>query len=604
MVRWGSELVARKRKRLVSMRTNRSFWLAPLLMLVCLGASIFAGYMAYSIEKRYSYQSTSSVSVVGICGGVLGVFAIFILIWAFVGDRSCGRIRCPKCWYDMSDTEGLKCPECGQTAKNTDQFLSVRRPKWAFVLTPMFLLLGGYGIAMNERVADNGYLAMMPNWVMLASWESLPESWLTTNPASLAYRIDDGLISRDAYLKLAEDIVDQMLVSKEYRWDPTRHLILQTVFQSHNSWYGGRPVHHEIWVPSENKLDHLLVASANDVIDAILAENPSLDELHILDLANTRYWYYEDIYSLSRSWILTAQKSSFYNLPISNRHTVIRPNHLNSFLHNALGELRIRAEQIDLIQILQNDDEQSKSRAIQLLIDTGAMRSYIDQLFELGLSVRIDKLEDITLCHAHAVAQSSDERKSAEFLMLAEMIENDDVNERAYVLKLLYPLSYLCSSEDELVRESRRTLIQRISEIAILDTRYPTTSRANIRIDQMANAMVSRFDAVGEFAFPILRANLLDDTLSLSTDDLYKWNNYILSDERIENWLLHFGNLVDSTDSKVRLWVIENLPEQTGTPFDEQLDRIVNQMMNDKDEDVVDEAVTKQGKRYSYRPNP
>ena len=54
---------------------------------------------------------------------LLGVVAVpaagsLIICWGLWGDRSKGRVRCPKCWYDMRGTvPRLECPECGHDAK-------------------------------------------------------------------------------------------------------------------------------------------------------------------------------------------------------------------------------------------------------------------------------------------------------------------------------------------------------------------------------------------------------------------------------------------------------------------------------------------------------
>jgi hypothetical protein len=43
---------------------------------------------------------------------LVGVLLLRYGVW---GDRSRGRRRCPRCWYDMTGV-GLRCPECGFAA--------------------------------------------------------------------------------------------------------------------------------------------------------------------------------------------------------------------------------------------------------------------------------------------------------------------------------------------------------------------------------------------------------------------------------------------------------------------------------------------------------
>lgn len=41
---------------------------------------------------------------------------VVLLGRALLWDRARGRRRCPKCWYDMSGVDSLRCPECGREA--------------------------------------------------------------------------------------------------------------------------------------------------------------------------------------------------------------------------------------------------------------------------------------------------------------------------------------------------------------------------------------------------------------------------------------------------------------------------------------------------------
>ncbi len=60
-----------------------------------------------------------------------------LLIWATLGDRSRGRRRCRKCWYDMVAAEPVEgvwtCPECGKRATREKLLLRPRR-RWRWAL--------------------------------------------------------------------------------------------------------------------------------------------------------------------------------------------------------------------------------------------------------------------------------------------------------------------------------------------------------------------------------------------------------------------------------------------------------------------------------------
>jgi len=63
--------------------------------------------------------------------------AIALLYWGLWGDRSKGRMRCPKCWYDMSGSfvaGKLVCPECGKDAGGEKRLKKNHVRLWAMVV--------------------------------------------------------------------------------------------------------------------------------------------------------------------------------------------------------------------------------------------------------------------------------------------------------------------------------------------------------------------------------------------------------------------------------------------------------------------------------------
>ncbi len=62
-----------------------------------------------------------------ICGLAAVVAGLAILVRALVRDRSRGRRRCHRCWYDMSGVPGLRCPECGREAASEKRLHRTRR---------------------------------------------------------------------------------------------------------------------------------------------------------------------------------------------------------------------------------------------------------------------------------------------------------------------------------------------------------------------------------------------------------------------------------------------------------------------------------------------
>ena len=70
---------------------------------------------------------------------------LLLVCWGLWGDRSKGRARCPKCWYDMRGSlPSLVCPECGHDAKQARRLYRNRRRWWPVVLGVMLVLLLSY----------------------------------------------------------------------------------------------------------------------------------------------------------------------------------------------------------------------------------------------------------------------------------------------------------------------------------------------------------------------------------------------------------------------------------------------------------------------------
>ncbi len=78
----------------------------------------------------------------------LGTLGLAMFIWAAFWDRSRGRLRCPRCWYDMKgvvetprDGEAgitpkpsWTCPECGRVAESRRGLSRTRRRPWRSAL--------------------------------------------------------------------------------------------------------------------------------------------------------------------------------------------------------------------------------------------------------------------------------------------------------------------------------------------------------------------------------------------------------------------------------------------------------------------------------------
>ncbi|MHC4588236.1 MAG: hypothetical protein ACYTAQ_02605 [Planctomycetota bacterium] len=73
----------------------------------------------------------------------LVVAGLAIAVWALWADRSRGRLRCPRCWYDLGGARLWRCSECGHRA-TTERSLRRTRRHWRLAMAgACFLALGG-----------------------------------------------------------------------------------------------------------------------------------------------------------------------------------------------------------------------------------------------------------------------------------------------------------------------------------------------------------------------------------------------------------------------------------------------------------------------------
>src|SRR5688572_13487091 len=96
----------------------------------------------------------------------LAAVALPALIWSLRCDRSRGRRRCPRCWYDFSGVSGLVCPECGKGMASERRLLKPRR-RWRCGAVALVVLTGGVGLAMWPTLRSGGWTAAVPGWALV-----------------------------------------------------------------------------------------------------------------------------------------------------------------------------------------------------------------------------------------------------------------------------------------------------------------------------------------------------------------------------------------------------------------------------------------------------
>jgi hypothetical protein len=101
-----------------------------------------------------------------VSGSLLGLGGLVLLGWSLFADRARGCRRCPKCWYDMSGTDSLTCPECGHTVRRPRSLRKTRR-RWRYVLLAIVILLGSPALDLTPKIHRDGWPSVLPTTVLI-----------------------------------------------------------------------------------------------------------------------------------------------------------------------------------------------------------------------------------------------------------------------------------------------------------------------------------------------------------------------------------------------------------------------------------------------------
>ena len=139
-------------------------------------------------------------------GGVLGLAALVLGAWALLWDRSRGRRRCPRCWYDMGGVPGLTCPECGRAARNERRLFRARR-RWRWVSLAAMLALLAVGTAATPSLSREHWLEWAPDpvlslllWFNASRADRETTAFLTAEPWGVPTRSVDRMTRWDRLL--------------------------------------------------------------------------------------------------------------------------------------------------------------------------------------------------------------------------------------------------------------------------------------------------------------------------------------------------------------------------------------------------------------------
>ncbi len=100
---------------------------------------------------------------------ILALIGAALLLRWLIGDRSRGRRRCPKCWYDMAGIDTLACPECGRTARSERALYRSRRRPRRLLVGIAAAALTVYAATTAQTRRGEGWTRYVPTtaWLLL-----------------------------------------------------------------------------------------------------------------------------------------------------------------------------------------------------------------------------------------------------------------------------------------------------------------------------------------------------------------------------------------------------------------------------------------------------
>jgi hypothetical protein len=192
----------------------------------------------------------------------LGVIGGTLFLWAMFKDRPRGRLRCPKCWYDMKGAKDAApeppwtCPECGRTIRAHKHLRRTRRKLRVAVPCLLLLLLALYGWTARDRVIARGWIGAIPTTILMlaADTEALDDFPTIIRPVSFALRAPVSIEER-----FTKEFCERAVANGLWNWqricflrrairnDPS---ILDLLVLTRPTWVQGLPVYVRLQPPS------------------------------------------------------------------------------------------------------------------------------------------------------------------------------------------------------------------------------------------------------------------------------------------------------------------------------------------------------------------
>jgi len=574
-------------------------WWSPFVGLAAMALSAVPAGVSYSWQQQYGQGEYGWPHAVGV--GLL-IFAGWMAAAWFIGERARGRRWCPRCRYDMEGTPGLRCPECGKLVRSERGLGRPRRPKWAGRFAIVLVLMGTYTLRVARPVMEYGPLMAVPTWVLMAGWSWLPEAWITdTAGVDIGGRLQDRLqysepITTERRFRFASKLLNGMYESEDARWNKRRGVLLNAAIGPQAFMYkedvsSVSPRLAALGQRHTDLLDllgvELVNAAASQDADPRIADrihrSRSSNEFHSHSYLFVQYLVHAyadaelDLDKLGDSTVREFERVRFCHqfMPRTKEHGV------------AAG---LTFEQIDL------------GITIEAALDSGFLVDYADTFFPDNTTTP-DQF-DYGLRSAHlmfALAYFDAEETAIARAKLLEWAGADSSNKRAFANLTLAHWARAERSAYEMPDPIRRRAInQAVASLSDRTALWDDEHYGTYTPRHPAQLALVMLDTSGDVSMPLIRQWLLD-----GEDPPSGYLQSPKADVRlIVAWAEHLSDLAFSEDVRVRRWLAETLPTRSGTPVDDRIDRVIDALLNDTDEDVRDNAEFAREERAQYAKSP
>lgn len=114
-------------------------------------------------------------------GGVVALGGVLVVAWALGWDRARGRVRCPKCWYDMrgvpaGEGGGWLCPECGGRIARERGLRRTRR-RWRWAAVGLLAAVAGVVLFDYPTLRGGGWQKRLPTTALILLLPHVEETW-------------------------------------------------------------------------------------------------------------------------------------------------------------------------------------------------------------------------------------------------------------------------------------------------------------------------------------------------------------------------------------------------------------------------------------------